>query len=196
MTLTALAGKIPFKVNGQVAIPKWMQTALADALDKAKAPPESLRFQCRIATDAQNNFASVKLSDGETLSLHPLSHPQFGKNHSGEAFLTAAMTYSGDGQTYTFRWLGDGVPVAMQQIAVKHDMGKAVKATTVDLDLGAAHITPSYRANGHAGAPGTRDHKSEAARRLELASAGVVRKSRSKRNCARLTIADVESNAA
>lgn len=196
MTLTALTGQIPFKVNGQTAIPKWMQTALADALDKADSPPESLRFQCRIATDAQKNFALVKLNNGETLSLHPNSHPQFGKNHLGQPFLTAAMTYSEDGDTYTFRWVGSAVPTAMQEIAVKHDQGKAVKATTVPLDLASAKITSTWRSNGHSTPPSTRDYAKEEARTREIAAGKSVPTTRAKRSCARLTIDDVAGNGA
>lgn len=185
MTLN-LTGTVGFKVAGQEALPKWMQTALKDALDSADAPPESLRFQCRIATDAKQNFENINLDNGETLSLHPRSNPQFGRNRSGHAYLTASFTYSGDGQAYTLRWLGDAIPKRMQEIAVKHDKGLSVKPTTIALDLAQASVTPSWKANGHAG-PGltnvSRDKGGDTKPRVKV--------TRGKRNCARLTDADL-----
>ena len=190
MTLTNLTGTVKFKVDGQSALPRWMQTALRDALDNAAAPPESLRFQCRIATDAKRNFEKIDLANGETLSLHPRSNPQFGKNRDGHAYLTASFTYSGDGMAYTIRWVGDAVPQKMQEVAVKHDKGLSVKPTVVALDLAQASITPSWKANGHA-APGltnvsrTREKAAEDGRRQR------AKATRGKRNCARLTDADL-----
>lgn len=190
MALTNLTGKVPFKVAGQSALPKWMQTALKDALDNAGAPPESLRFQCRIATDAKSNFEKIELANGETLSLHPRSNPQFGKNRSGHAYLTASFTYSGDGQAYTIRWVGDAIPQKMQEVAVKHDKGLSVEPTTIALDLTHASITPTWEANRHA-APGLTNVS-----RAKKRAAGDERKepakrTRGKRNCSRLTDADL-----
>lgn len=191
MALTNLTGTVPFKVEGQSALPKWMQTALKDALDNADAPPESLRFQCRIATDARENLQEIKLSDGETLKLHYKSHPQFGKNRDGHAYLTASFIYSGDGQAYTIRWVGDAVPQKMQEVAVRHDKGLAVRPTTIRLDLSAAQITPAWKAHGQVGPSGTRDHRVEAARTEARRAAGISKPRRAKRSCARLTDADL-----
>jgi len=193
MTIPQLTGIIKFKVEGQSALPKWMQTALADALDKADAPPESLRFQCRIATDAQKNLALVKLASGETLTLHPIARPQFGKDNKGHAYLTATMTYSGDGENYTLRWIGDAVPSKMQEVAVKHDKGLAVSPTTIALDLSAAQVAPAWKVQNKPGPSAlVRDHKAERARKKEIEAAGAVRK-RGPRSCARLTDADLLS---
>lgn len=191
MTLPNLTGTIKFKVEGQQAQPKWMQTALKDALDKADAPPESLRFQCRIATDARKNFEQINLPNGETLTLRRSSNPQFGKNRDGHAYLTVTMTYSGDGLGYRLRWTGDSVPKRMQEIAVRHDRGNAVKPATIGLDLSAAEVTPSWRVAGHKrpALPGDWA-KAQAAAKARIA-AGQPKQTRSKRNCARLTDADI-----
>lgn len=191
MTLETIGGIVRFKVEGQRALPKWQRTALADAMGKLAAPPESLRFQCRIATDAQKNLALITLRDGETLTLHHSSRPQFGKDRNGLAYLTVTMTYSGDGENYTLRWIGDAVPPKMKEVAVMHDKGEAVSPTTIGLDLGAAVVVPAWKSEHKKGpSSSTRDHKAELVRRKELREAGTDR-SRSPRSCARLTDADL-----
>lgn len=190
MTLTQLSGIVRFKVAGQSALPKWMQTALKDALDNADSPPESLRFQCRIATDARENLSMIELADGETLTLHPQARPQFGKNRSGHAYLTATMTYSGDGQSYSIRWIGDGVPSKMQEIAVKHDKGLSVKPATVILNLANAQVTPSAVAHGNQNRTPEKAREDQRQLRAKWKVEG-VKKSRGKRNCARLTDTDI-----
>lgn len=192
MTLTELNGTVPFKVAGQSALPKWMQTALKDALDHSDAPPESLRFQCRIATDAQQNLARIELDNGETLTLHPKARPQFGKNKHGQAFLTATMTYSGDGESYSIRWVGEAVPQKMQEIAVKHDKGLSVKPTTVRLSLADAVVTPAAKAHGNTSRTKEKARESTRAKRARNKAAGIT-ESRAKRNCARLTDADLSA---
>lgn len=192
MTLTQLTGTVPFKVEGQVALGKWAQTAIQTALESADAPPESLRFQCRIATDARENFARIELPNGETLTLHPKARPQFGKNRDGHAFLTATLIYSGDGLGYRLRWIGNDVPQKMQEVAVKHDKGMAVKPAVVKLDLSKAEITPSWKAHGYKG-PQAEALRSQARREAgKIASWDHDRKAkRGKRTCARLTDADL-----
>lgn len=190
MTLTHLKGIVRFKVAGQNALPKWQQTALRDALAKADAPPEALRFQCRIATDAQDNLKLVNLPDGETLTLHPKSRPQFGKNHRGQAYLTATMTYSGDGENYTIRWLGENVPPKMREVAVKHDKGVSVSPVTIALDLSKAEVTPSWKY--HSGPErSSRSHAAEKARAEQRRVDGKPKREYSTRHCARLTDADL-----
>ena len=191
MTLTALTGTIRFKVAGQAAIPKWQQTAIRDALANASSPPESLRFQCRIASDAQEAFANVQLEGGETLSLHPKGHPQFGKNKAGHAYLTATLTWSGDGEAYTFRWVGDAVPKKMQEVAVKHDKGLAVSAVTIGLSLDMAQITPSWKAHGKSGPSSEREYRNEDASAAARKASGAAPITRGKRTCARLTDGDL-----
>lgn len=191
MTLETVNGIVRFKVEGQRALPKWQRNAINGAMSALAAPPEALRFQCRIATDAQKNLALIELSNGETLTLHPKARPQFGKDVKGNAYLTATMTYSGDGESYTLRWIGDAVPSKMQEVAVKHDKGESVSPVTIALDLAGAQILPAWKVQGKKGSSAaTRDHKAENARKQELreANAGRLRKPRS---CARLTDADL-----
>lgn len=144
MSIDQIAGTIRFKVAGQKAYPKWVQQSLKDNLAAQTTPPESLRFQCRIAQDARENFKEVALDNGEKLTLHPKAKPQFGKNHKGHPYLTTTMRYSGDGKSYTVKWVGDAVPRKMQDVAVKHDKGMKVSAATVGLDLSRAIITPAW----------------------------------------------------
>ena len=145
-----MLGTIDFRVEGQPAIPKWQQTAIADALKRNDSPPKALRFQCRIATDARVMFEKVRLVDGETLTLHRKAKPQFGKDRSGNAFLTTTLVYSGDGKAYSVKWVGSAVPDRMQSVAVKHDLGKAVRPAVIPLDLADATVVPAHIANGYA----------------------------------------------
>lgn len=193
MNTTQFKGLIRFKVAGQEELPKWAQQAISNALSAAEAPPESLRFQCRIATDARENLKEIKLDNGETLKLHYKSAPQFGKDRSGRAYLTATMVYSGDGESYKFRWVGDSVPKKMQEVAVKHDMGKRVAATTIGLRLENAEVNLSYKAKG---SPHPSKRDKELARQKRRAAylngkggaSGVTRRTRF---CHRLTAADL-----
>lgn len=143
MNTLNLTGIVKFKVNGQAAMPKWAQQAIQNAMETAEAPPESLRFQCRIAQDARENFKEIPLDNGETLKLHPRTKPQFGKNHKGLPYLTGTFIYSGDGESYTVKWVGSAVPSKMPEVAVKHDKGLRVGSATVALDLSKAQITRS-----------------------------------------------------
>lgn len=191
MTLTKTSGIVRFNVAGQEALGKWAQTAIQNALDSADGPPESLRFQCRIATDARENFKIINLPDGETLTLHPKANPQFGKNRDGHAFLTTTMIYSGDGLGYRLRWIGNDVPLKMQEVAVKHDKGLAVKPTVIGLDLSKAEITPSWKVNGYKG-PDAEAQRSRARREAgKIGPRNDGKAKRGKRTCARLTDADL-----
>lgn len=192
MTLTNLTGKIKFRVESQKALSRWQATAIRDALARNDSPPEELRFQCRMATDARQNFAHLDLSNGETLKLHHRSRPQFGKNRDGDAYLTVTMTYSGDGQSYCLRWTGDGVPRKMQELAVKHDEGRAVKACVILIDLADAEVKPSWTNYGQTVPPSERDYKGEIAKASERKAAGKPVLTRAKRSCARLTAADLQ----
>ena len=187
-----LTGIIPFNVEAQDALPKWQQIALTDALARNDSAPKALRFQCRIATDARTVFESVTLDDGETLTLHPKAKPQFGKDRDGHAFLTVTLRYSKDGKGYRFRWVGDAVPRKMQQVAVKHDQGKAVRATTIPLDLAAATVTPAWKAAGRTG----QQRKDESKAKVSRATYEARRKANGGRplthyTFGRLTAADI-----
>lgn len=192
MTITNLTGIVRFKVAGQEALSKWAQQALRNALKTTDAPPESLRFQCRIATDARENFNGLQLSDGSSLTVHPKSKPQFGKNRDGLAFLTVTVIHSLDGESYRLQWLGDKVPRKMQEVAVKHDLGLAAKSCTIGLDLASAVVTPSKNtrlsANGEI-IPASARKTTNAQKR-----AWEARKKRGEvapRQCARLTAGDL-----
>lgn len=193
MSLTELDGIIRFKVAGQAAVPRWQQTMMREALEKLDSPPEALRFQCRIATDAVENLKRVELANGETLTLHHQARPQFGKNRSGHAYLTATMTYSGDGENYTLRWVGDAVPSKMQEIAVQHDQGRAVKPVTVALDLSKAQITPAWKAHSWQQGPSksVRSYAKEKERAEARRAAGKPKRTRAKRNACRITSEDL-----
>ena len=192
MTLNSVSGIVRFKVKGQNAQPKWIQSLLAESLDRQVAPPEALRYQCRIATDANENLEVIDLPDGETLTLHYKKKSQFGKNSKGQAFLTATFVYSGDGQGYCLRWVGDAVPKKMQQVAVAHDQGKKVAPTTIALDLSKATVTPSWRINGHRGPSNlTRSFADEKAQAAKRRAAGKPKGTKDTRYCGRLTAADI-----
>lgn len=190
MNTPAFKGIVRFKVAGQKALPKWAQQAITNALNAAEAPPESLRFQCRIATDAKANFEHVELKDGETLTLNKRGNPQFGKNHEGKPYLTVTVIYSGDGESYRLRWVGDAVPPKMQEVAVKHDKGLSVAATTIGLNLEKAEVTPSYIPNDvrH---PSRRNYKKENGKRGSRPEGGFTGRTRAKRRCARITESDL-----
>ncbi|RBP66369.1 hypothetical protein DFO66_103316 [Brevibacterium sanguinis] len=196
MNTPSFEGVVRFKVAGQKALPRWARQAITNALEVQESPPESLRFQCRIATDARENFAEVKLDDGSSLKLHPRSNPQFGKNNEGRPYLTVTVTHSTSGDTYRLRWIGGAVPSKMQEVAVKHDKGLAVAATTIGLDLSKAEVTPIHLATGipHRS---KRDYKAENERRGRGARAipgGVSGVRKRTRHCARITEDDLVSS--
>lgn len=59
-------GKVRFAVSEEKARPKWEQAILAKALDGGDYAPNALRFQCKIAKDANNTFelSGVRGGDG------------------------------------------------------------------------------------------------------------------------------------
>ena len=142
--ITSLTGTIRFSIKGQEARPAWERKMLAAALDNGQGAPNDLRFQCRIAQDARENFASIPVPGG-TLSVHQKSKPQFGRDRNGNAYLTVVLVDSRDGRSYKVRWTGDAVPRKMQEVAVKHDEGRRVGATRVALRWEDAEITVSEK---------------------------------------------------
>lgn len=191
MTDTAFDAKIRFKIKGQSALAKWQQEAIKRGLDSPTGPPEALRFNCRIAQDAKENFADIPLADGTFLRLDPRGvQPQFGKNRNGDAYLTVTLTHSGSGDSFKVQWIGDAVPEAMKTTAVMHDEGRKVGAKTVLLDLSKARVTPVHEVTGNK-LKTKRDIAAEQARRAELRAAGIPKQKRSKRHCDRLTSADL-----
>jgi hypothetical protein len=144
-----LTGSIRFAIKGQEARPSWERKALAKVMSNGQGAPNDLRFQCRIAQDARDNFDSIPVPGGE-LSIHQRSKPQFGRTKEGLAYLTVVLVDSRDGQSYKVRWVGDSVPRKMQEVAVKHDEGKRVAATRVALRWEDAEITPSDHADHRA----------------------------------------------
>ena len=180
--------KMIFKVKGQKELPKWQREAIRRGLESESGPPESLRFQCRIATDANENFEGFKAMDGGTFTVHQNARSQFGKDHNDLPYLTVTVTHTGTGESYKVRWEGDAVPVAMQKTAVAHDEGRSVAAKQIALDFNKAKITTAHRANSH---PRERDNAKEWERREELRAAGIEPKRRRSRHCGRLTSSDV-----
>lgn len=144
--ITSLKGTVRFHVKGQEARPGWERKMLANALNNGQGAPNDLRFQCRIAQDARENFESIPIPGGGTLSIHQKSKPQFGRDRNGKPYLTVVLVDSRDGESYKVRWLGDAVPRKMQEVAVKHDEGKRVAATRVALRWQDAEITRSEHA--------------------------------------------------
>lgn len=144
--ITTLTGVVKFSIKGQEARPAWERKMLSNALNNGQGAPNDLRFQCRIAQDARENFASIPIPGG-SLSIHQKSKPQFGRDRNGNAYLTVVLVDSRDGQSYKVRWIGDAVPRKMQEVAVKHDEGKRVAATRVALRWQDAEITPSEHVN-------------------------------------------------
>lgn len=193
MTLESISGTFKFKVKGQQADPQWKRDMVRKALANADGPPNALRFQCRIATDARENFEHIPLDNGEYLTLSRSGSPQFGKNSKGKAFLTATVIYSGDGESYRIQWAGDAVPLKMQKIAVRHDKGLAVAPQSVNLDLSQASITPSYVATGMPHKT-RRDYVAEEAARgpgARKVKGGASGQPKPRRRCERLTDCDI-----
>lgn len=189
MNTPTLNGIVRFKVIGQEALSKWAQKAITNALSVQDSPPEELRYQCRIATDARKNFERVELKGGETLTLNKNSSPQFGKNRDGLPYLTVTVIYSGDGESYRLRWVGKAVPTKMLDVAVKHDQGLAVAPATIGLDLAKAEVTASYSPDD-VRRPARRDYRTENSKRGSRPEGGFTGMTRAKRRCQRWTVAD------
>ena len=191
-TIPNLTGTIPFRVAGQKALPKFQQELNRRFIEMGGEMPEELRFQCRIATDARENFRHIDLPDGETLTLHPKAKPQFGLNRDGLPYLTATLKYSANGLGYRFRWIGTNVPRRMQEVAVKHDLGKYVAAVTIPLDLADAEVTLAREVNN---TPGTTAAQKRAYEARYQAKHGKKRpkEKRAPRTCARITEATISA---
>lgn len=159
--ITNLSGVIRFAVKGQQARESWERKLLAKVINGGVGAPNDLRYQCRIAQDARENFANIPIAGGGHLSVHPKSKPQFGRDQSGRAYLTVVLVDSRDGESYKVRWVGDAVPRKMQEVAVKHDEGRRVGATRVALRWEDAEITRSEhtprRRRESAGTPARRE---------------------------------------
>lgn len=187
-------GTVKFPISGQVALPKWQRDAIKRGMDSLDGPPESLRFTCRIAEDARQVFADLRLDDGTQLALNPKgAQPQFGKNHKGQPYLTVTLT-DDKGDSYTVKWVGDAVPVAMQETAVQHDEGKKVGRKVVALDFAKATVKPVHKRSGGKHRS-ERDYKAEKEHRKGLREAGVEPSRRRKqRVCSRLTAEDLAAS--
>lgn len=186
-----ITGTINFRVEGQKALPPFQQELNRRFIAMGGEMPESLRYQCRIAQDARNNFATINLDNGETLTLHPNVGPQFGKNAHGQVYLTATFTYSGDGQTYRVNWTGTAVPKEMAEVAVRHDLGKHVPRKVIRLDLANADIRPTWRRHGRSRIPANRDYAAEEARRGKTPEERRKAAKARPRHCARYTAEDL-----
>jgi hypothetical protein len=140
--LNGLTGHVDVQIKGQEARPKWERKLLSEALTNGHGASNELRFACRIAQDADAAFEEIELEDGTKLTLNPKGKAQFGRNKQGQPFLTVGVIWSGNGQSYRLQWVGDKVPLKMQQVAVAHDEGRKVSSTRVRLKLDAASFTP------------------------------------------------------
>lgn len=148
MNTTNMTGIVNFKVDAQKAEPSWVQDLMQSAVDNSKEMPNALRFQCRIALDAREVFSTFRTEDGTSYRLHPRSRPQFGKNIKGNPYLTVTVQRAGDGKAFTLTWEGDDVPMTMKRVAVNHDVGKAIRAQSIPLDLARAQVsTPASGRN-------------------------------------------------
>lgn len=190
-TTPKFSGIIKFRVEGQKALPPFQQELNRRFIAMGGEMPEALRYQCRIAQDARANFETVKLDDGEMLSLHPNTGPQFGKNVHGQAYLTATFTYSGDGKTYRVNWTGHAVPDEMMKVAVKHDLGKYVPRKSIPLDLAQADVRPTWKRHGPSRKPGNRDYVDEETRRTKSSAQRNAEAKSRPRHCARYTADDL-----
>ena len=191
MNTPQFTGHVNFKIHGQKALPKFQQELNRRFIEEGGSMPESLRFQCRIAQDARENFERIELADGTTLSLHHRAKPQFGKNRDGLPYLTVTLVWSGDGKGYRFRWIGKEVPLKMQRVAVSHDQGKEVPAAMVRLNLAAAEVVPAHVVNGHTNAPSRSTDAQRQYRERVKAEGRKPKEKRGPRHCARLTEADI-----
>ncbi|GLU88892.1 hypothetical protein [Agromyces sp. NBRC 114283] len=135
-----LSGYVRVRIKPQEARPRWMQKALQKALEGGQGAPNELRFACRIAQDVNDTFESVELGDGTKLTLNPKGKAQFGRNAKGHPYLTVGVIWSENGAPYRLHWEAEGVPLKMQQVAVKHDEGRKVGATTVALKFSDAVV--------------------------------------------------------
>lgn len=141
-----LSGAIKVKVQGQPARPKWEQEALSRALKDGMGAINGLRFQCRIAQDANEAFAK---SLQHPFVPNPRSKAQFGRNSAGLAFLTVGITNIESGVNIQLHWEGDSIPRSMVEVAVKHDEGRRVGAKTISLDLAKAQAWVLGEKGGH-----------------------------------------------
>lgn len=191
-TAPKFSGIVKFRVEGQKALPPFQQEINRRFIAMDGEMPNALRYQCRIATDARKAFESVPLADGETLTLHHRVMPQFGwENDRGRAFLTATMVYSGDGKTYRVKWIGSKVPGKMLDVAVRHDEGKFVAATTIMLDLADAEVS-AVRARVRDRAK-SREHEQAYERRHQEATGENRNATRRKYSCGRATRAKIDA---
>lgn len=147
--IASMKGTVRFSIKGQEARPSWERKALANAISNGQGAPNDLRFQCRIAQDARENFAEIPVPGG-TLSIHQKSKPQFGRTRDGKPYLTVTLVDSRDGESYKVRWIGDAVPRKMQEVAIKHDEGRRVGAARVALRWQDAEITLSDKTDHRA----------------------------------------------
>ena len=184
-----ISGTVDFAVKGQAQLPKWQREAIANGLKSEYGPPESLRFNCRMAEDARENFKEIIDDQERVWTLHPNGNPQFGRNVRGEPYLTVTLQdEAGDG--YKFRWAGDAVPKRMAELAVRHDEGREVAPSTIRLSLARAEVAPSHQS---AKVPyrKDRDNSAEWKRRKALRESGEAPRKRAPRKCGRITRDDL-----
>src|SRR5690625_7805851 len=85
--------KMIFKVKGQKELPKWQREAIRRGVESESGPPESLRFQCRITTDANENAEGVKPMDGGTVTDHQNARTPIGEDHNDLPYQSGPVTH-------------------------------------------------------------------------------------------------------
>lgn len=138
------AGTVKVPVSATAARPEWERKLLLAALANGEGASKQLRYVCRIAMDANEAFARIMVRKGDRAieyRLDPQTKAQFGRNKRDLPFLTLGLVNQETGDKYQLNWEGDNVPLKMQELAVRHDEGVAVRACTISLDLQKARVT-------------------------------------------------------
>lgn len=136
MSNNRFGGMAKIRIKGQEAEPKWKQRLIQKALQDGTGASKELRYQCRVAQDVNAAFSEgLLLPDGTRIVPRKDSPAHFGRNADGQPYLTIGVTWDLDGADYKLTWVGERVPLKMKEVAVKHDEGKKVGATTVALRL-------------------------------------------------------------
>jgi len=133
---------VKINIKGQERRPAWERAVFKKALADGVGAQNGLRFQCRIAQDANEAFAHAEIG-GEMWHLNPKLKAQFGRNSKGHPYLTVGLISDADpSRRYRLTWEGEQVPTKMIDVAVKHDSGEKVGRATVGLRLDNAQIAP------------------------------------------------------
>lgn len=134
----AFTGTVDIEIVGRAAAGRGQQVLLKDVFAQGTGATQALRFRCHVAEETNRAFTRIKINR-VWYTLNPSSKAQFGRNERDNAYLTVGVV-SPDGDRLRITWEGDDVPVELQRIAVRHDLGRDVDDATVSLDLSAASV--------------------------------------------------------